>query len=115
MGAKRGYEKLADSRTAIKHITSSATATYALTPEQVTTVVDATDNTGHITVELPPLDAPGVPGKIFHIGLTTRATSNVLIKDANGLATLYTLDATGEDIDLYSNGLEWRPLAGTYS
>ena len=112
MGLERSYEKLVEGFE-IKHIVDGLEATHVLAPNQRTCVVYETTSDGHITIELPPLDMPGVRGHIYNIHLTTRATSNVLVVDSNALATLWTLDATGESIACYSDGLRWIELAGT--
>jgi len=112
MGVEKNVERLSFNKE-IYNI-AVGTASYQLTKLQVTTIVAATDNSGHITVILPP---PGdCIGQIFYVGLTTRATSDVLVHDIqHQTALLCTLDATGEDVVLYCTGLEWIPIGGTYS
>ncbi len=116
MGKDRNYESLLTAAFEILHVTVSTVATYVLTPAQQTVVIDATETGVDITIELPPLDLPGVRGKIYSIDLIDfNSTGTVLIKDSNGLATLYTLDTDLDNIQVYSDGLKWRPLAGTYT
>ena len=114
MGNERNYEKLVDGFE-ILHITSVAVATYVLTPSQRTVLVDEIDSSGDITIEMPPLDLPGVPGLVFSIKVTTVATNNVLIKDSNALATLYDLDTSTDYVVVYSDGLRWIELAGQHA
>jgi len=113
MGVEKNVERLSFNKE-LYNITDTDEGSYQLTKLQVTTVVTATSSDGHITVILPP---PGdCIGQIFYVGLTTRATSNVLVHDIqHQTALLCTLDATGEDVVLYCTGLEWIPIGGTYS
>ena len=117
MSRERNYEKLVKSFE-ILHITSKQVATYTLTPSQRTVLVDEIANgsgEGDVTIVMPPLDGPGVPGTIFSIKVTTVATNNVLILDGNSLATLFDLDTSTDYIVFFSDGLRWIELVGQHA
>ena len=115
MGKDRSYEGLMTEGFSILHVTATTATTYSLTPDQQTCLVDSTSNAGNIVIELPPLDHPGVRGKIYSIRLTTLDTSDVAVDDANSLATLYTLDTSADNVQVYSDRLRWIALSGTYT
>lgn len=109
---QRSYEEQVYAK-GFKHITSAATAAYTLTKLQRTTIVDATNSSGDITVKLPPADQ--CFGMIFVVKLTTKATSDVLVTDWSAENTLFTLDTSGDDVVAYCDGQEWYGIGGTYT
>lgn len=111
MGQEKNFEDLAISKS-IKHITSAATATYTLTRMERTVIVDATNSSGAITIKLRP--ASEMFGKIVTVALTTLATSSVVVS-VGYATTIATLDTSGDDCVLYSDGIEWRGIGGTFT
>lgn len=68
--------------------------------------------TQHFAVTLPSVKE--ARGLIYEITLVTKATYNVTVDDLNDDAALsqITLDTTADYVVLFSNGFEWRQLAG---
>jgi hypothetical protein len=97
-------------------IVAAATATHYLTDYERTVIVPATNDSGHITLVLPP--AARVPGAFYSIRLVTLATSSVIIQEIDADATpttLATLDTSGDDCLLYSDGVQYYVIGGTHT
>ena len=113
MGQERNVEALHFNK-AVLHVTSNLSVTYTLKKDELTVRIVATSSDGHITIRLQPADQMAY--KIVSVALTTKATSDVYVKLPDYAAsTIATLDTTGDDVLLYSDGFEWRPIGGTYT